>query len=252
MSESSATVDHEGDDVAVTLSSSPSYATICCLAISCMLFRLSIDLIQTASQSTNKDYAEDHHNATVKQKIKMKSYGSTTDSKNKESEDNGGDATVKKEAEAEGEGNAQQERETLLTFAHDPEDPSTRRRLLLDSRKPATWSFRFQCVLLLLLLIAGIFHVNQVLPSGLLWSSVTVVTFGAFLTYRDIDRERFGIVARTFYLMAALAIAVPLSKCYYQHRHDTAPGVDCQCHEFVRTFGVGRKLLPCIASEGKQ
>jgi hypothetical protein len=226
MSESSTTTDHQGDEVSGALSSSSSYATICCLAISCMLFRLSIDLIQTASQNTTKDYTEDHHNATVKQKIAVKSYGSTAETKSPEDvgATNSGDAVAKVEAAAVEEGDSEQEKTTLLSFPHDHEDPSARRNLLLDSSKPATWSFRFQCVLLFLLVISGIFHVNQVVPSGLLWSSVVVVTFGALLTYRDIDRQRFGIVARTFYLVAALTIAVPLSTCYYHHRHDTASG----------------------------
>jgi len=39
------------------------WIVICCVAISFVLARLSIDLIQTASQSTRKHFRESHHAA---------------------------------------------------------------------------------------------------------------------------------------------------------------------------------------------
>jgi hypothetical protein len=221
MSGSTAVADAAGEE---TVSTS-SFGTICVLAISFMLFRMSIDLIQTASQKTTKDYTEDHHSAAAsKSKPKQKplpEYGSLPSSA-KSSKDtvNGGDAETTASADVD----ADQEKATLLSsFPHEHETEG-RYSFLLDSRKPATWSFRVQCLLLLLLLIAAIFHVNQVLPSGLVWSSVVVVIFGALLTYRDVDRQRFGIVARVVYLAAALIMAIPLNTCYYKHRQNTASG----------------------------
>ncbi|KAG7344363.1 ABC transporter [Nitzschia inconspicua] len=212
------------DETTVSAVSS-SYETVCVLAISFMLFRMSIDLIQTASQNTTKDYTEDHHNA-VKDKAKprpkkLTSYGSLP-SGSKSSKDtlNGGE----NETDASVNVDPEQEKATLLSsFPHDHEKESNF-SVLLDSSKPATWSFRFQCLLLMLLLIAAIFHVNRVLSSSLVWSCVVVVLFGAILTYRDVDRERFGIVSRVVSLAASLMLTIPLSICYYQHRQDTASG----------------------------
>ena len=200
-----------------TSNASSSWAWICCLSISFMLFRMSIDLIQTASQKTTKDYTEDHHNATKKKQAKKdkdetmskSGYGSISNS----TITNGGDEENPENQEAAPL--IQQSPTTMSDQA---------RHIFLDSRKPATWSFRVQLVFLILLAIAAIAHVESKLPAGLVWSSLVVVAFSALLTYRDVDRQRFGIISRIFYLAAALTLGIPLTVCYYHHRDVTTTG----------------------------
>jgi hypothetical protein len=186
--------------------SDSGWAVVCCAAVSFQLFRMSIDLIQTASQATTKDYKEDHHGAVSSTKTSSKiDGGSLPDSKNYGSIVSDATEDVDKEA---------QEETALL--------PATERRahrgVLLDSTKPATWSFRFQCILVAVLVMAGAFHICSVLPMGLVWSSVAVVAFSAILTYRDVGRARFGVITRIFYLAASLILCVPLTVTYYKHR----------------------------------
>ncbi|KAL3904723.1 MAG: hypothetical protein SGARI_004795, partial [Bacillariaceae sp.] len=207
-----------GDEDSTASSNASTWAWICCLSMSFMLFRMSIDLIQTASRNTTKDYTEDHHNATAKKKkakkgevgISKEGYGSISNS----SIGNGGGVD---------EESPNEETAPLVT-----EQSSTivdqARHMLLDSRKPATWSFRVQLVFLVLLTISAIAHVESKLPTLLVWSSVVVVSFSALLTYRDVERRRFGIISRIFYLAAALTIGIPLTVCYYHHRDATTTG----------------------------
>jgi ABC-type transport system involved in Fe-S cluster assembly fused permease/ATPase subunit len=192
-------------------SNAPSWAWICCLSISFMLFRISIDFIQTASQKTTKDYTEDHHNATGKKKSKNKEESSGYRSISNRTVSNVGD-----------EENPNEETTALIPQSSSITEHAC--HVFLDSRKPGTWSFRVQLLFLILLIIAGLFHVESVLPVGLLWSSVTVLVFSTLLTYRDVERTRFGIVSRISYLAAALTIAIPLNIFYYSHRNVTTSG----------------------------
>jgi hypothetical protein len=50
---------------------------------------------------------------------------------------------------------------------------------LPSENKVAVWSFRFQTILALLLLIKAWGDVGNVLPSGVIWTSFGVVAFGA-------------------------------------------------------------------------
>jgi hypothetical protein len=224
----------------------PSWMMVCCLSISFMLFRISIDFIQTASQKTTKDYTEDHHNAIApnnqdeKSKNKKEAtttQGDTTTTTNKNNNNTTTDygsitQTANDNAETNADGadlDLEQEKAILLpssssnngkyTTSHPPG-----RNSFVDSNKPATWSFLVQCLFVLLLIVSNLTHVERVLPVSLMWTSAVVVAFGALLTYRDIDRERFGIVSRVFYLAAALTIAIPMSICYYKHRQSTVSG----------------------------
>ncbi|KAL3915760.1 MAG: hypothetical protein SGILL_005496 [Bacillariaceae sp.] len=176
------------------VSASASWGWICCLSISFMLFRMSIDLIQTASQNTTKDYTEDHHNATAKKKEKKSSNGA-------------GKSPKLSPKSPSGYGSINNSEVTK----GDEENPSETEATAL-------------CLFLVLLLIAGVFHVESVLPVGLLWASVAVLTLSALLTYRDVGRERFGFIARIFYLAATLTLTVPLTVFYYHHRKITTTG----------------------------
>ena len=209
-----ASVDDDGSSSSLVWSS--SWSLICCLSISSMLFRMSIDLIQTASLKTTKDYTEDHHNTTKSKDTKKQSkegegYGSITSTTNK---DDNGDTE-----------NPTTEQESLIQQTPSTSTVSSfHRRFFLDSNQPGTWSFRFQLVILLILLVAGLIHPTSVLPEGLIWSCFVVVLFGTTLTYRDVYRTRFGIISRLFYLLSTLTLVVPLTICYYRYRNETDSG----------------------------
>jgi hypothetical protein len=206
------------------------WALICCASISCMLFRMSIDLIQTASQKTTKDYTEDHHNATKTKTKKTsinekdnekttssKDYGSTDDSNTTDDNKDASDADAAEKSNKP-DPDLVEENEALLP----------RRRSLSDADsdlcKTGTWSCRFQLFLLITLFFLTVFQIGNVLPEGLKWTAVTVVAFGALLTYRDKDRKRFGVVSRFFYLAASLSLAIPITVYYYRNRPHTGSG----------------------------
>lgn len=216
---------------------SSEWAAICCAAVSFQLFRMSIDLIQTASQATTKDYKEDHHGAVSSNVPSSKSNKGSPNLSQSESGSDYGSISKNQAEEADKEA---QEDTALLPATEN----RARRRLLLDSTNPATWSFRFQCVLVIVLVTAGVFHICSVLPVGLLWSSMAVVAFSAILTYRDVDRARFGVITRIFYLAATLILCVPLTVAYYKHRAETTSGDEV-------STGIGRGSKSDVAC-GKQ
>ena len=233
---------------------------ICCVSISFMLFRMSIDLVQMASKKTEGDFKENHHNnadaATVaaaktskKEKVssstattKMmelndsnQNYGSITKNGQKKSngDKNGGN---KKEVE---EKKNEEEEDVNELYADELQEASGEvvnllqrteevlaQRLLLESNSNGTWSFRLQCILLIVLLVAAFLHGGEscVLAVGLVWTCVVVVTFGAILTYRDVDRKRFGYISRAAYLASALTLSISISVTYYKQRDITISG----------------------------
>lgn len=219
----------ESDDIVM----SGRWAAVCCAAISFQLFRMSIDLIQTASQATTKDFKEDYHGAVGSTKSSSKSKGDSLVSSEKEGIDYG---SISKEGTNEVDKESQEETPLLQAS-----EIQARRRLLLDSTKPATWSFGFQCILVVVLVVAGLFHICSVLPKGLLWSSVAVVAFGAILTYRDVHRERFGVITRILYLASSLVLCVPLTIAYYKHRASTKSGDEVNITHLTREIDFGRK-----------
>jgi hypothetical protein len=238
---------------------------ICCVSISFMLFRMSIDLVQMASKKTEKDFTESHHNnaattnnnntdnkkkaaaATAAAAAKTSSttttkmmelndssqnYGSITknDNKNANGDKNGGS---KKEVEEEEKEDVNELYADELKEASGEVDNLLQRteevlaqHLLLESNSNGTWSFRLQCVLLIVLLVAALLHGGEscVLAVGLVWTCVVVVTFGAILTYRDVDRKRFGYISRAAYLASALTLSISISVAYYKQRDITISG----------------------------
>jgi hypothetical protein len=98
--------------------------------------------------------------------------------------------------------------------------------LLPESNSNGTWSFRLQCILLIVLLVAALLHGGEscVLAVGLVRTCVVVVTFGAILTYRDVDRKRFGYISRAAYLASVLTLSISISVAYYKQRDITISG----------------------------
>ena len=187
------------------------WTIICCVSISFVLLRFSIDLIQTASKNTRKHFRESHH-ATTEEKTdpkkekkdngttKKTGYGSIQDDNNEEKNVNI-DETI-------------QETARLLSSSTESE-PSTH---------PSILSLRFQALLLgVLLVISMLKNVGSscVLSKGLVWSCITVILLGAILTYRDADRERFGYLSRILYLASALTLAIPMTTSYSKNRQSS-------------------------------
>lgn len=154
-------------------------------AVTFQLFRLSIDSIQTASQKTSKDFVEDHH----------------------------------KVAESDAEVTQASERDPLVPTRRTVTTTGTDAWTAIPVRnKAAVWSFRFQILLGILLLIGAILHLGSVVPPIATWASISVVFLGALMTGRDLKRERLGTMSRVFYLSAALTMWAPICFCYYTGR----------------------------------
>jgi hypothetical protein len=238
---------------------------ICCVSISFMLFRMSIDLVQMASKKTEVDFKESHHNnatanknntdknkttaaaaAAAKTKKKGQVSSSTATTKMMElndsnqnygsitKDDNGGKKEVPEEEEEEEEDVTELYADELEEAAGGSEVDNLLQRteevlaqhLLLESNSNGTWSFRLQCILLIVLLVAALLHGGEscVLAVGLVRTCVVVVSFGAILTYRDVDRKRFGYISRAAYLASALTLSISISVTYYKQRDITISG----------------------------
>ena len=218
-----------------------------------MLFRMSIDLVQMASKKTEGDFKENHHTnadaatvAAAKTSKKEKVSSSTATTKMMELNDsnqNYGSITKNGKKKSNGDkngGNKKEEEEDVNElYADELQEASGEvvnllqrteevlaQRLLLESNSNGTWSFRLQCILLIVLLVAAFLHGGEscVLAVGLVWTCVVVVTFGAILTYRDVDRKRFGYISRAAYLASALTLSIYISVTYYKQRDITISG----------------------------
>lgn len=221
---------------------SHGWIVICCVSISFLLARLSIDLIQTASQKTRKHFRESHHATTDETKgEKAKSangkngYGSVQDDAN-------GNDEQKKKVNIE---DTIQETARLLPSSRETETTQLFPGCNVHIKNhPSALSLRFQLFLVVILL--GVSMVKNggsscVLSKGLVWSCIIVIVFGAILTYRDAERERFGYVSRILYLATAFTLAIPMTTYYFNNRKSTFSGdeviVNIMCLYGLLTVG---------------
>mmetsp|Transcript_4181 Transcript_4181/g.10849 ORF Transcript_4181/g.10849 Transcript_4181/m.10849 type:complete len:903 (-) Transcript_4181:1012-3720(-) len=204
------------------------WTVICCVSISFMLIRLSIDLIQTASKKTRKHFRESHHAMESVRRAKKTTtdYGSIQkkDGKDKEETDEKTEDDEKTELLS---GDAMEARVEQL-FPGSSSRARNRSWLLF---------LRFQCALLVALLVVAMLRnggSSCVQSRGLVWTCITIVMMGAILTYRDPDRERFGYISRFTYIATALVIAVPMTVYYFKNRRTTFSGDEI----IVNTMGL--------------
>mmetsp|Transcript_15814 Transcript_15814/g.43741 ORF Transcript_15814/g.43741 Transcript_15814/m.43741 type:complete len:826 (-) Transcript_15814:1112-3589(-) len=120
-----------------------------------------------------------------------------------------------------------EERETLLPSSSVNHRESITQYLLLDSssNSPAVWSFRLQCILLIVLLRVAWLQRDGgscVLAVGLVRSCALVLLLGMIQSYRDIDRNFFGYISRFLYAATGLALAIPIATMYYQQYQNTS------------------------------
>ena len=165
-------------------------------AVTCQLFRVSIDAIQKASQITSKDFLETHHNAAL--------------------------------AASAQDGTADEQTPLVVGSSPTPLRGVDRHplwQLIPSNLKAAVWSFRVQVLWCFILIIdialtstAGDESRSRVLPSYVSWASLVMIAFGAWLTVRDLERRRLGYVTRVAYLMAALLLWLPLCIAYSKER----------------------------------
>jgi len=222
------------------------WIVISCLSISFMLFRVSIDVIQTASLKTKADYTESHHAAagSSKKTVEIKKEAIDKDGKASLDGDNKNYGSIKgDDAKEEDVGALEKAREDDKLLQHT--DEILARHMLLDSNSNnrGKWSFRIQCVFLVVLLVATLLYGGEscVLAAGLVRTCAIVVAFGVVLTYRDIDRKRFGWISRIAYLAAILTLCIPITVTYYKHRSVTVTG-----DEFVvNVIGLYALLALC-------
>lgn len=171
----------------------------CAVSFSFQLLRMSIDLIQAASQVASKDYKEDHHNATAKPDKTG-------------SQDGSADLAVKS-GTSYGSINASsigEESQPLVT-PH-PQQPST---------TVAVFSFYLQACVALFLILAYFLKFTTSLPPTAVWIAVVVVTLGALLTHRDKHRQRFGKLQRFLYSASSITIWLPIF-CAYRQSQEAA------------------------------
>lgn len=206
------------------------------ISVTFQIFRLSIDCIQTASQKTSKDYTEDHHNTTTKTTrtgtgtgtgnggnktktdlIKTNNYGSI-DTMNGSSTGTATDSV--------------DEMEVLVPVEYHRINPML--QFVPVEHKAAVWSFRIQVLLALLLFMDAVGGVGSIIPDAASWTAFSVVALGALLTYRDIERQRLGVISRICYLAAVLTLWIPICTHYYKDRSDSVTGDEL----ILNTFGL--------------
>jgi len=207
------------------------WTIICAVTISFVLARLSIDLIQTASQSTRKHFRESHHATTEEKKKK---------SEEDEKKEQSNYGSIQDDEKDNQQGGAK----TVVTINEKIEEAA---RLLPSSRRdsdredwteqmcpgcnpkirnhPSILSLRFQALLIVALLVVLMLgqegESSCVLSRGLVYTCIIVVVMGTILTYRDAERERFGYMSRIFYMGTALTLIIPMTVYYFKHRKST-------------------------------
>lgn len=207
------------------------WIVICYVSISFVLVRLSVDLVQTASQKTRKHFRESHH-ATTEEKAKPSkekeangkagktSYGSIQENA-KDSDEEAKKVTIAEKA---------QEIASLLPSSSATEVGTAQLLPGLNvsiNNHSTILSLRFQGLLLAALLVVSMLKnggESCVMSRGLVWSCIAVVALGAILTYRDAERERFGYLSRILYLATALTLAIPMTSYYFKNRSETFSG----------------------------
>ena len=205
-----------------------AWVIICCVSISFVLARLSIDLIQTASQKTRKHFRESHHATTEEKK--------TVPSKEKANANYG---SIQEDGKGSGK---EAEKETAALLSPEAEAKSLAELMLprFDSqiKNPISiLSLRFQGVMVLALVVVAMLKNDSascVLSRQLVWTCIAVVALGAILTYRDAERKRFGYFSRTLYLASALTLFVPMTTYYFKNRQSTFSGDEI----VVNTMGL--------------
>eukprot|EP00934_Nitzschia_sp_Nitz4_P006038 Nitzschia sp. Nitz4//scaffold217_size45653//13984//17003//NITZ4_007221-RA/size45653-augustus-gene-0.9-mRNA-1//-1//CDS//3329542228//6028//frame0 len=231
---------------------------LCGLALSFQLFRLSVDFVQTASQSTSKDYQEDHHGSNKDKKptkkeiaqneastvdTKQPNYGATDDSEKA--------LLVEPTAVVEAESSFA---DTLCLKVQDFVSQHPVLQLNPSTAKDGVWSFRVQFLFVLLILfnllrdeqeknasfdIASnetgsvaftsdyqVEEVFGVISQSVAIFSISVILISAFLTLRDLTRHRFGILARVLHLIAAVLIYIPICVIYYTNGRKDSTSTD--------------------------
>lgn len=246
------------------------WVVICCVSISFVLLRLSIEVIQTASQKTRKHFRESHH-ATTEEKAAPAKNEKSDDTKGKNSygsiqdDDNKSGGEEKKVTIDE----SIQETARLLSPSQETISSTTQVFPGFHARinnHPSILSLRFQVLLVVALLVVSMLKnigASCVLSKGLVWSCITVILFGAIFTYRDADRERFGYMSRFLYLATALTLTIPMTTYYFKNRKSTFTGdeviVNIMClyvllavgESFFVPMKVGRSSSGDVPKEGK-
>jgi ABC-type transport system involved in Fe-S cluster assembly fused permease/ATPase subunit len=220
----------------------------CFAAVTFQLFRLSIDLIQTASQSTSKDFKEDHHNATKDKTGGSSSNVSATVSatvSKKKPFLGGVQQLIPKPSESSNYGSVATSSSSVAgsditngdNNYNNNEGGESEQLLPLGLATTTTtsppihsiWSWRIQAAFSILFLLEATiggtrFPALVVLPTSLVWCAFCVVALGACMTRGDLKRIRFGIFARLFSLVASVLLYVPCAVLYYNHRTITSLG----------------------------
>jgi len=217
------------------------WVIICCVSISFVLFRLSIDLIQTASQKTRKHYTTTEE--PKKKKVQAEKTNATADKTSYGSIQEDGKSNSGTEKEEEKDTAVKVLETAKLLPSQDGKTEVRVEKSVPDSdpwnknNNPSVLSFRFQCALVVVLLIVSMLRNSGgscVLSKGLVWTCITVVALSAILTYRDVDRERFGYISRILYLATALTITIPVTVTYFRNRMSTLSGDEI----VVNTMGL--------------
>eukprot|EP00934_Nitzschia_sp_Nitz4_P006888 Nitzschia sp. Nitz4//scaffold217_size45653//21347//24329//NITZ4_007224-RA/size45653-snap-gene-0.78-mRNA-1//1//CDS//3329542237//6878//frame0 len=200
----------------------------CGLAVSFQLVRLSLDLVQTASQSTSKDYNEAYHGANQDKKPSKelangKANGPITSASSKNnlmSNVSASETTPLVAGETSAESDAISESSGSNTLRQFLGLVSSLYSSLVQSpifqwnpsNRVAVGSFWIQCVLVLLFILSmPPKHATLeeiVVPRFVVWTAWAVVLLGALLTIRDLNRQRFGVLSRFFYSLAASTMFV--------------------------------------------
>ena len=190
--------DDNGDTTALTA----GWIVCCAASVTFQLFRMSLDIIQTASIATSEDFKEDHHNAmhqnnTTRLRTSTK-YGSI---------------------------NQQHDTETEALIAPTILPPSILEEFFSPSNnRISNWSFRLQLALTFLLFGEAIVFPAEagILPIKLVFAAFVVVFLGCILTRLDITRSRFGVPSRVLYLFASFTIWLPTAVYFFRQRLDTS------------------------------
>lgn len=207
------------------------WVIICCVSISFMLLRVSIELIQTASQKTRQHFRESHHATTEEKPTKE------TQEDQSKTANYGSIKEVDEKAETESD------EETAKLLSDDDTAKEVRIKKFypqIESRmtnRSSLLSLRLQFFLIVALLVVAVLRnggASCVQSQGLVWTCIATVVMGSIMTYRDADRERFGYVSRFLYLATALTIDIPMTIYYFQNRTSTFSGDEI----IVNTMGL--------------
>jgi ATP-binding cassette, subfamily B, heavy metal transporter len=241
---------HQGEEEDLFVAAASGWLVLACVwACSLQLLRTSIDWIRVASQSNAQHYREDHHSSAPAASKHPPHPHTSTGGKEKERQPNGTNSnygstetTTTTTSKGPHASATDEEKTPLVSSSVGSISSQSHHAAPAVHRTASLWTFWFQIILLCIFLYVAFFGAatSAAMPRCVVWTTILIVTLSAMLTYIDLTRQRFTVLARILYLLTTVSLWIPVASLYYQNFRST------QITDEFLYHGVGLFLLGSI------